>query len=558
MAMHESEAFWQEFFRRPGAQKAVKLEQKVMMKEAATDLKHCLDQERNDLRKVLEVCSPATQDLIKPMLCGSRVKRLVSAVRERASNAHRSFDEELHTDDVTLCKLQKLRQEFDRNPVAFTAAEEQWQQVRAEVLKEVGPSDFSGLEERTWRDIPAEELAERLCKGEICPRDEWVPGLSKDKRPLDPVSLGEHLKLGERMMTDGRDAYAGADFGTALIRFTQGVQLLNWIKAERSEDQHRIDGLYLTFLRNQAQAALMLEKYQEAIKACTTIIQDIDEHDAKARYRRAKAYAMLGLIKCAKDDYLFVIKSPYAEETAVKACRVALAELRKIVNKYKIQTRETVVRSTAEDVFAAGRGTSDKASTEDTSVLRSNESSGEGAYQLLTHRFSTGPQLKEGNGLTRANARSGRARETSWFDPCRDVSSPPPPTPGPGTNIVPEHRNIERDQQSPPLTVEETKLLLEDLLDSYTRPEAQAALQQMSRDADFEMRRFLIRLRKFLPQVQARVFQRHGLGGKNHRDNLAIMERSVTYWRKQDEAVDELRRECWNALFGDLLDLDSA
>lgn len=67
------------------------------------------------------------------------------------------------------------------------------------------------------------------------------------------------------MMADGRDAYSGADFETALIRFTQGVQLLNWVKAERSEDQVRIDDLYLTFLRNQAQAALMLEKYQEAI-----------------------------------------------------------------------------------------------------------------------------------------------------------------------------------------------------------------------------------------------------------------------------------------------------
>lgn len=67
----------------------------------------------------------------------------------------------------------------------------------------------------------------------------------------------------------------------------------------------------------------------------------------------------------------------------------------------------------------------------------------------------------------------------------------------------------------------------------------------------------MIRLRKFLPDVQARVFQRHALGGKSHRENLAIMERSATYWRKHDESVDELRRECWNALFGDLLDLDS-
>nr|CEL69535.1 TPA: Protein with possible 2 TPR domains, related [Neospora caninum Liverpool] len=585
MAMHENEAFWNDFFRRPAAQKAIQLEQRLMMREAAADLKRSHDKEKAELLDLLRSCSSSSQELVQPMLGSARVKWLLNTVRHRAAANGRLFHEELQSDTAALETLGRLREEFEHSPVAFSAAEEQMNQLRSEATKEIGLSDYSAPTQRTWRDIPPDELAERLCKGEICPRDEWIPGVSRDKRPLDPSSLEEHLKLGDRMLQEGRAAYGVGDFDLASIRFTQGVQLLNWVKAARVEDQHLIDDMYLTHLRNQAQTALKLEKFQEAIRACTTIIQDIDEHDAKARYRRAKAYTMLGLVKCAKDDYVFMLKSPYVDETAVKAARAALANLRRILNKYKLQTRETVQRSVAIDVFTGNRTCTENAAADESGFAREGHvddfagtEQSEGKSHAVEPRRSI-EQLKEKtsrreNGThtdrvslkdeadLKASVRSSHeAQKKSWFHsetrpelfPTAEAGEPASPT----SDRQKESPKENMTKSLPLLPLEETKLLLEDLLDAYTDPETQAELQEATRAADFDMRRFLIRVRKCLPEIQRPVFERHHLPGRNHHENLRIMEMSVTRWRSSDETVDELRKECWNAIFGDLIDLDN-
>ncbi|EPR60059.1 TPR repeat-containing protein [Toxoplasma gondii RUB] len=586
MAMHENEAFWNDFLRRPAAQKAIQLEQRLMMREAAADLKHNHDKEKAELLELLGSCSSSSQELIQPMLGSSRVRWLLNTVRHRAATNGRLFHVELQSDATTLEKLKRLREEFELSPVSFSASEEQMHQVNSDAIKEIGPSDYSAPAQRTWRDIPQDELAERLCKGEICPRDEWIPGVSRDKRPLDPASLEDHLKLGDRMLQEGRAAYGAGDFNLASIRFTQGVQLLNWVKAARVEDQHLIDDMYLTHLRNQAQTALKLEKFQEAIKACTTIIQDIDEHDAKARYRRAKAYTMLGLVKCAKDDYVFILKSPYVDETAVKAARAALANLRRILNKYKLQTRETVQRSVAIDVFSGDRMCREREVADEGGFARPGHADDCAATGQWTEKSHVADkrwfveQLKEKTSRLESGINIDKASpdgeagdegdvgpsraplKKSWFH--RESRSEQSPTADSGETIPrkgdrrEKHRNGNTANPLPLLPLEETKLLLEDLLDAYTDPETQAELENATRAADFDMRRFLIRVRKCLPEIQRPVFERHHLPGKNHRENLRIMEMSVSHWRSSDEAVDELRKECWNAIFGDLIDLDSA
>lgn len=45
-----------------------------------------------------------------------------------------------------------------------------------EASRPIDTADFEYLKHRTWKDLPATELAERMSKGEICPRDEWIPG----------------------------------------------------------------------------------------------------------------------------------------------------------------------------------------------------------------------------------------------------------------------------------------------------------------------------------------------------------------------------------------------
>lgn len=74
--------------------------------------------------------------------------------------------------------------------------------------------------------------------------------------------------------------------------------------------------------------------------------------------------------------------------------------------------------------------------------------------------------------------------------------------------------------------------------------------------ADFDYRRVVIRARKFLPQVQGPILARHGLNGESHRSNMRILERSVAFWRFQDAEIAELTRDCLEAIFGDVADID--
>ncbi|CBZ54816.1 Protein with possible 2 TPR domains, related, partial [Neospora caninum Liverpool] len=531
----------------------------------AADLKRSHDKEKAELLDLLRSCSSSSQELVQPMLGSARVKWLLNTVRHRAAANGRLFHEELQSDTAALETLGRLREEFEHSPVALI-------EIPLECVAVLSvEKDIYSLNTQPLKQFPREK----------CLRS----GVSRDKRPLDPSSLEEHLKLGDRMLQEGRAAYGVGDFDLASIRFTQGVQLLNWVKAARVEDQHLIDDMYLTHLRNQAQTALKLEKFQEAIRACTTIIQDIDEHDAKARYRRAKAYTMLGLVKCAKDDYVFMLKSPYVDETAVKAARAALANLRRILNKYKLQTRETVQRSVAIDVFTGNRTCTENAAADESGFAREGHvddfagtEQSEGKSHAVEPRRSI-EQLKEKtsrreNGThtdrvslkdeadLKASVRSSHeAQKKSWFHsetrpelfPTAEAGEPASPT----SDRQKESPKENMTKSLPLLPLEETKLLLEDLLDAYTDPETQAELQEATRAADFDMRRFLIRVRKCLPEIQRPVFERHHLPGRNHHENLRIMEMSVTRWRSSDETVDELRKECWNAIFGDLIDLDN-
>lgn len=176
-----------------------------------------------------------------------------------------------------------------------TSLEAAYKAAEATAMKlvslEVVRAEEEQRKSRTWRDIPQEELAERLSKGEVIARDEWVPGLSEGRRKLNPEMLKSHIEFGERIHKEGNEAYQKDDYELALTRYTQvgiysrislcfnslfliqGVNLLNWVQAETEEEtQNVVDPLLLIFLRNQAQAALQLEQYQTAKSEFSSVI----------------------------------------------------------------------------------------------------------------------------------------------------------------------------------------------------------------------------------------------------------------------------------------------
>ncbi|CDI74897.1 Protein with possible 2 TPR domains, related [Eimeria praecox] len=137
----------------------------------------------------------------------------------------------------------------------------------------------------------------------------------------------------------------------------------------------------------------------------------------------------------------------------------------------------------------------------------------------------------------------------------------------------------EQKEEEPPLSLEKTQEVLLDFLDAYTSEPAASKLKELRSLADFDYRRLVLRCRKYLPEVQQPILQRHGVGtpssssnsssnsnssssnsssrdSDNHRCNMRLLEKSVSYWRFRDEMVEELTRDCLKAVFGDVADID--
>lgn len=530
MSMYDGEAFWHEFMRRPDAQKALKLEQKMLMKEHAKELSKEYNDESTELKEALLLCSEEVKRLVAPIVKFQMVHRILHNLLKDCRANGSDFNAELLKPDSSIAKqLRALHKEWEADPENVKAIQDKWADICLEAKQDI-TQDSHIKKEHTWRDIPKDELAERLSKGEIMPRDEWIPGISKGKRKLDIQSLKQHLTLGEQMRRDGRESFEKGDYEMAFTRFTQGVQLLNWVEGSNSDDNRLVEEMYVTHLRNQALAAIKCEKYHEALKACNTIIQDIDEHDCKARYRRGKAYGLLGMVTFAKDDYVFILKSPYADRDSVKAAKAAMSELRQIVYKYKTITKDIVGKSIQEDTFSEGRDKNPSA-----------------AYQ----KDANGSDEKD-RMLEDMQRRSRR----SWF------SEKP-------VKLDEEEEEVKRPlakvsssctTAAPWLSVDKTKELLEDLLQAYTADPIQQQLNQCKKLADYEERRTLLRIRKFLPDIQMPILHRHGLANHenefDYQEAKKAMEQTVGYWRPRDEEVRELARECWDVIFGDITDTD--
>ncbi|XP_026190927.1 uncharacterized protein LOC34620920 [Cyclospora cayetanensis] len=549
MSMHECEAYWQEFLRRPKEQKAIREEQKRLQKESADRMAALKNAKVKELQEALNGCTSEQQQLLGPILKAPGLLELLHDCLLRCGRDSSIFSKELKTDQSLLTRIMEKAEEYEKDPEAFTRQEEQLRALHVEASRPLDAADMNYLRERTWKDLPPAELAERMSKGEICPREEWIPGISKGKRPLNAKALEEHLAFGERLAREGREAYADQLYETAFLRFKQGVELLNWVEARDAINQRSVDDMYCMFLRNVAQAALQLEKYQEAIRACTTIIQELDEHDSKARYRRGKAYLLLGMAKCAKDDFLFILKSPYSTQEGVHAARLGLRELRRVVSRSEIDAKESVCKGLSGGLFSTGRARS--------------------GHFVLGDRFSGETELKTEERTPEHEVEAGDFRLPPRQAAAEDPNSYTTSSEGDASRLsskacdglkclhsYPDKMGKEDDSKPPPLDLEETRNILIDLLDAYTSASAVSRLNELRSLADYDYRRVLIRARKFLPELQAPVLQRHGIKGQSHRSKMQQVERSASYWRHRDTEIAELTRECLEAIFGDVADID--
>eukprot|EP00923_Selenidium_pygospionis_P035453 GHVN01061870.1.p1 GENE.GHVN01061870.1~~GHVN01061870.1.p1 ORF type:complete len:375 (-),score=87.70 GHVN01061870.1:262-1386(-) len=359
MATLSTEQFWHDFIRRPDVDSHnTRLTHQMLLKERATVVKQKRDEEARLISKAVSLCEPHTTLSLTPLLSLDLIHRVLwtllgdckveEGVGEGTDCGLDLFGlKRLFAERPEVCdELIKAGGEILKDPDSERLVRERYKQLLSVSEVDVSKVDC-GPRLKTWHDVPSEELAERLSKGEIIGRDDWVPGLSTGRRKLDSHALSSHLEFGERVKEEGNQASKRGDWELALTRYTQGVELLNWVQGDNKDDTLKARDLHALFLRNKAQAALMLERWSEAIKACDVAL-DIDPDDMKALYRRGMGRLNRGDVVDAKNDFKAIIKSPYNDPTSVTAARYGLQQLRRVVSNWKNDTLVLMEKSASE------------------------------------------------------------------------------------------------------------------------------------------------------------------------------------------------------------------
>lgn len=499
MAQTATEAYWLDYFRKSDAQKFTKLHQKIAMHQLAVRIEKKYRSEREILLGHVQKCDSEIKHLIEPIMKYPAVHTILYNFLKECEERNLCFNVEIRKSMSLIKELEAFQKDIADN-TNMEILDEKWEKICLNSKEKLDEESENRKKEKTYLDMPKDELAERLSKGEIIPRNEWIPGISTGKRKLDYATLEQHLSFGEEIRNAGKVAYQNKNYELAFTRFSQGVQLLCWVEGKSEEGNEKLQELYKIHLNNQAQSAIKISKYQDAIKASTTIIQEFDEFDNKARYRRGKAYLYLGLIKAAKDDFLFILRSPYANQESRKAASLGLKEIRNVLFKASETQKKLFSESTKNHLFSSNRYLDEK-------------------------RIDFNTVAKSITEIDTPPISRGKEEQSDLEDNIR-------------------------------LGLDETIKMLEEILQLYTSDEIEKQLHELRRLSDFEERRFVIRLQKILPLILKPILDKYGF--TNHSDfqaNRRDMEKVASYWSKKDEEVKQLYTECWNAIYDNIWNL---
>ncbi|KAL7068307.1 TPR repeat-containing protein [Cryptosporidium serpentis] len=499
--MQDSE-FWSNLLQKPESKAAIRKENEHLITEQASILRYEYVKCKDEIDKlIIKLCDSNIEDLYKKighLFITQRSLRNILDCEVSKQNKNSNLND---LKDKINEILQKIDNECQINPKYIEKIEEDWEKL-IENSKGVKLS-----KEIDWSSIPEEELGKRLRGGEIMHRDEWIPGNNKnERRKLQQNEIKSHLEFGEVIRKEGAIAFEKGDFNMALTRYTQGVQLLCWIEGINEEDEAKRTELHIKFLKNQALVALKLGKYNECIDSCNQVLK-IDQHDEKARYRRAESYFMLGLFEQAKDDYRYICINEYASSFAKLAAKQGLIKLLKESKKNKNDSKKIVNRVLKQETFTENRQKLSQNTTVDSFEHPSFINNSKEVYNL--------------NKNLRQN----------------------------------EQIQYNKENNFPYFDLERTKMILERLLDAYTSEDFETQLRKLRSASDYDEKRLLLRLRKILPDIQIPIFTEFGLDPNIwiYQNAKEIVDYSIGYWRTRDEEVSTLAKEVYQAIMGDIL-----
>lgn len=331
-----SQAFWNEFMRRPDAKAAYQAERQLQGKKMAwLQARDEIDErgrQRQVLAQELERNVPADlKKLITPMFHLRIVQQFLWMVFDECQKSKpvdgllggMSFCEKLR-DDRTMAHLQKLRENF-----------------------QVGGEDRMEKLENQWHD---------LCN--TIYQDEEA---KKEQKPvsIDVHTLKHVLEFAQECKREGNNKFKEGLYEEALYIYSQGDDCMKKWKVDKhlKNESQWLHDYHIACLKNKSQAALKLELYNTALEAAEAAIE-LDSQDHKAWYRKVQslkclgrfAEAIGGLVELEK-----IAENCFDRRQILRDCEAERKKIQVAEHKHKHNTREMLGKAFDAEVFSGGR-----------------------------------------------------------------------------------------------------------------------------------------------------------------------------------------------------------
>eukprot|EP00440_Ansanella_granifera_P013355 gb/GFBE01014513.1/.p1 GENE.gb/GFBE01014513.1/~~gb/GFBE01014513.1/.p1 ORF type:complete len:485 (+),score=158.53 gb/GFBE01014513.1/:1-1455(+) len=322
-----SQAFWNEFMRRPDAKAAYQAERRLQEKKRIWLEERKAIEDRAEHRKIiadaLEDAPAELKKLIAPIFHIRFVEDWLWMVYDECTQKKKNFHDKLK-DPGSHSQLMRMRENF----------------------QEGGEERMKELEKEWHAQCKAMSDAE-ASKKELVPQS------------IDINTLKHVLEYAQECKLQGNYKFQEGLYEEALHIYSQADEVMKKWKVDKhlKNEEKWMKDYHLACLKNKAQAALKLELFKTALESSDAALA-IDSEDHKAWYRKVQAEKGLGKFKEAEEslakledvaqwcpDRRRILRDCEAERKRIKVARV----------KHKQSTQEMLGKAFEAGVFSIDR-----------------------------------------------------------------------------------------------------------------------------------------------------------------------------------------------------------